>query len=104
MTSPLRIASVLLIAGATLLVAAGEAQARTRQSTVTGAQGKSATRAVTRHRGDVQSGTTGPNGQSSSRVVEREPGQTTATVTGPKGKTASRTTSYGQGGASAPQP
>ena len=105
MNTSFRSAPVLLIVVAVAAVLAatpGEAQARERQTTVTGPQGKSATRAVSRHHGDVQSSSTGPNGKTSSRVVDRSPGQTTATVTGPEGKTATRTSTYG--GASAPQP
>lgn len=86
------------------LLAAGPAEAgRQRHTTVTGANGKTATRDVSRNQGDVQSSTTGPNGKTSSRTVDRSPGQTTATVTGPNGQTASRTTTR-SGSASSPQP
>lgn len=74
------------------LVITSPAEARSRQTTVTGAQGKTLSRQVTRDHGDVSSSTTGPNGKTSSREVDRSPGETTATVTGPNGKTASRTT------------
>lgn len=68
------------------------AQARERHTTVTGVNGKTATRDVSRHQGDVQSSTTGPNGKTSSRSVDRGASGTTATVTGPNGKSATRTT------------
>ncbi|HWB99353.1 MAG TPA: hypothetical protein VG672_21740 [Bryobacteraceae bacterium] len=60
------------------------------QSTVTGPNGKSATRSTTRGGGSVQSTVTGPNGQTARRSVTRGGGSATATVTGPKGKTATR--------------
>ncbi|MGD9835230.1 MAG: hypothetical protein AB7U92_20950 [Piscinibacter sp.] len=74
------------------LAMAQSAEARERHTTVTGAEGKSATRHVVRARGDVQSSTTGPNGKTVSRSVERSASGTTATLTGPNGKTATRTT------------
>jgi hypothetical protein len=85
----LAVMAITTVLGAALTPAA---EARTRQTTVTGAQGKSASRQVTRDHGDVSSSTTGPNGKSTSRVVDRSPGQTTATVTGPNGQSATRTT------------
>jgi hypothetical protein len=69
-----------------------EAQARSRQTTVTGSGGQTATRDVLRQNGDVSSSTTGPNGKSSSRVVDRSASGTTATLVGPNGKSASRVT------------
>jgi len=68
------------------------AEARERHTTVTGANGKTATRDVSRQNGDVQSSTTGPNGKTSSRSVDRSASGTVATVTGPNGKTGTRTT------------
>lgn len=68
------------------------AEARERQTTVTGANGKTATRNVSRQNGDVQSSTTGPNGKTSSRSVDRSASGTVATVTGPNGQSATRTT------------
>lgn len=47
------------------------AQARERKATVTGANGKTATRNVARSGGGVWSSSTGPNGGTSSRVVDR---------------------------------
>ena len=93
-TSPLA-ALVIASAGAALLMAAADsAEARQRQSTLTGPQGKTAQRNVTRAHGDVSSSTTGPNGRTSSRVVDRSVqngvATTTATVTGPNGQTATR--------------
>ncbi len=79
-----------VIAGTTIL--AGAAQARERSTTITGANGKTATRQVQRAGGDVESSTTGPNGKTSSRTVDRSANGTTATITGPNGKTATRTT------------
>lgn len=78
------------ITGSALLATAAEA--RERQTTITGANGKTATRQVQRAGGDVQSSTTGPNGKTASRTVDRSSSGTTATVTGPNGKTATRTT------------
>lgn len=82
------------IAGTALL--AGAAQARERSTTITGANGKTATRQVQRAGGDVQSSTTGPNGKTSSRTVDRSASGTTATLTGPNGKTVTRTTTVQQ--------
>ena len=96
--SPSRCSSTLLavviaLASATALLATtGEAQARERNTTVTGANGKTAQRSVTRSEGDVSSTTTGPNGKTTSRSVDRSANGATATVTGPNGKTASRVT------------
>jgi len=73
-------------------LAALPAQARDRHTTVTGANGKTATRDVSRQNGDVQSSTTGPTGKTSSRSVDRSASGTVATVTGPNGKTGTRTT------------
>lgn len=84
---------IALAAALTATLAIGEnAQARERQTTITGANGKTATRHVVRQQGDVQSSTTGPNGKTTSRSVERSASGTTATLTGPNGKTATRTT------------
>jgi hypothetical protein len=77
-----------------LAMLCGPTPARERQTTTTGAQGKTATRNVNRSQGDVSSTTTGPNGKTSSRVVDRQKGQTTATVTGPNGETSTRQTTY----------
>jgi hypothetical protein len=85
-------AALSLSLAAALLAAPLGASARERHTTLTGPQGQSATRDVTRSHGDVSSTTTGPNGRSSSRVVERSAGGTTATVTGPTGKTWQRQT------------
>lgn len=81
----------LAAALATVALQPDLAQARERQSTLTGANGKTATRHVVRGGGDVTSSTTLPNGKTSSRVVDRSASGTTATVTGPNGKTATRT-------------
>jgi hypothetical protein len=71
---------------------ATEAQARNRQTTVTGAGGQTATRDVFRQRGDVSSSTTGPNGKTASRTVDRSATGTTSTIVGANGKTAERVT------------
>ncbi len=89
-----RFFSLLALAtvSATLMSASLPAEAgRLRQTSVTGPQGKTATRTVARDHGDVQSSVTGPNGKTTSRVVDRSPGQTTATVTGPNGQSVTRT-------------
>ena len=82
----------LVAALATTAALPEPALARDRHTTITGMNGKTATRDVHRAGGDVQSSTTGPNGKTSSRVVARSASGTTATVTGPNGKTATRTT------------
>ena len=69
------------------------ASARERHTSVTGAQGKTATRDVSRSQGDVSSSSTGPNGKTSSREVDRSASGTSATITGPNGKTVQRKTS-----------
>ena len=89
---PTRLFAAVLVGAALLPLAATPAAARERHTTVTGANGKSATRSVERAKGDVSSSTTGPNGKSSSRVVDRSAGATSATLTGPNGKTATRET------------
>lgn len=89
-SSLVRATAVAATLGA-LLVSQG-ALARDRQTTVTGANGKTATRDVQRSQGDVSSSTTGPNGKTSSRQVDRSAAGTTATMTGPNGKTVQRST------------
>lgn len=84
------LALVAALVGATALPDA--AQARERSTTVTGANGKSATRSVSRAGGDVQSSTTGANGKTTSRTVDRSAAGTTAVVTGPNGQSVTRTT------------
>lgn len=101
MTKTMSVIAIAALSATVLAVSLTAEAGRLRQSTVTGPQGKTATRSVARDHGDVQSSTTGPNGKTSSRVVDREPGQTTATVTGPNGKSATRATTRS---ASSPQP
>ena len=72
------------------------ADARERNSTVSRADGRSATRQVSRQDGVVDSSTTGANGQTTSRRVERNADGATSTVTGPDGQTATRNTSRSQ--------
>lgn len=86
------VAFAAALLGAAFAVVPAAAEARDRVTTVTGAQGKTATRKVSRAKGDVQSSTTGPNGKTMSRTVDRSAEGTTATVTGPNGQTATRTT------------
>jgi hypothetical protein len=90
--STLLTAIVALACAGAVLAATDEAEARQRSTTVTGANGQTAQRVVTRAQGDVSSTTTGPNGKTSSRNVDRYAGGATATVTGPNGKTAGRVT------------
>lgn len=85
-------ALVIVLASATGLLAAGAAEARERNTTVTGANGKTLQRQVTRSQGDVSSTTTLPGGKTTSRVVERSSAGTTATLTGRNGRTATRVT------------
>jgi hypothetical protein len=85
--------AVLLIGSVCAVLAfSGEAQARERHSTMTGANGQTATRDILRNKGDVSSTTTGPNGKTSSRLVDRSATGTSATVTGFNGNTATRET------------
>jgi hypothetical protein len=91
--STLTIAALCVaVLGAAIAAAPADVEARQRQTSVTGANGKTATRNVTRAGGDVQSSTTGPNGKTASRSVDRSATGTTVTVTGPNGKTSTRTT------------
>lgn len=77
-----------LVAGALLLaaLAAEPATARERSATITGPNGQTAERQVSREMGQVSSSTTGPDGKSTSREVSRGDGQAEATVTGPNGR------------------
>jgi hypothetical protein len=69
------------------------ASARERHNTFTGAEGKSATRNVSRNQGDVASNVTTADGKVlSSRTVERSPTSTKAQITGPNGQSGSRET------------
>lgn len=72
------------------------AEARERKTTVTGANGKTATRNVSRAGGDVQSSSTGPKGNTRSRSVDRSAEGSTATVTKANGETVTRTTTVTQ--------
>jgi hypothetical protein len=76
---------------AALLALPGALQARERQTTVTGADGQTATRNVVREHADVASTTTGPKA-TRSRVVDRSRGGAEATVTGRNGGTVTRST------------
>lgn len=94
-------ALLVAVAGTVALLAtSSDAQARERKATVTGANGKTATRQVVRQRGDVSSSTTGPTGKTSSRSVDRHAGGAQATLTGPNGQTATRSTTRGDGSSS----
>lgn len=90
----LRRSAGLILVGSlcAVLACSGAAQARERHSTITGANGQTATRDILRSKGDVSSSTTGPNGKTSSRVVDRTASGTNATVTGFNGNTATRET------------
>src|SRR5258708_39111766 len=59
-------------------------------TTVTGPNGQSATRAVTRAPGSTNATVTGPNGQTATRQRTRDPESNSAsgTATGPNGQTA----------------
>jgi hypothetical protein len=83
-----------------LLGVLNAAQARERHTTVTGSNGKTASRDVARSGGDVSSSTTGPNGKTSSRQVDRSTGGTQATVTGRNGQSATRSTTKTDTGSS----
>ena len=91
--------SFLIRAGAlaavlSALLVTQAASARERHTSITGAQGKTATREVSRSQGDVSSSTTGPNGKTASREVDRSASGTSATLTGPNGKTVQRETTH----------
>jgi hypothetical protein len=77
---------------AILAISSELAQAqRTKNSTVTGPNGNTASHTATRQKGSVQSSSTGPKGQTTNRNVSRQGGTTKATVAGPNGNTATRT-------------
>ena len=99
-TQRLSLLSATLVTAIALLGAAASAEARERHTTVTGANGKTATRNVERSDGDVSSSTTGPNGKTSSRDVDRSADGTQAMVSGPNGKTATRSTAKTSTGSS----
>lgn len=82
----------LMAALAGLAVWPDTAQARERQTSVTGPGGKTATRHVARQNGDVSSSTTLPSGKTLSRSVDRSATGTSATLTGPRGKSVTRST------------
>lgn len=87
-------ALILLLARAAALVCVtNDALARGRNTTITGANGQTASRSVERSQGNVSSSTTGSNGKTASRVVNRSATGTTSTMTGLNGNTATRTTS-----------
>lgn len=75
---------------AMLGMAASPAQAFTRNTTVTGADGKTASRNVTRSGGNVARTTVYPDGRTGSRVVTRNDGHVDAQVTGANGRSWSR--------------
>jgi hypothetical protein len=80
------------VSACALLTLAAPAEARERQGSVTGSNGNTATRSVSRVQGDVSASTTGPRGKTTSREVERTATTTTATTTGPNGNSVSRDT------------
>ena len=92
-TSSSLIRATAVAAALSALLVTQAASARERHTSVTGAQGKTATRDVNRSQGDVSSSSTGPNGKTSSREVDRSASGTSATITGPNGKTVQRKTS-----------
>lgn len=92
MNTTSRLALAAAVLGSAFALLPDAAQARERHTTITGANGQTATRHVQRSKGDVHSSTTLPNGKTASRSVERSASGTTATVTGPNGRTATRTT------------
>lgn len=81
-----------LASAAALLGVSGDALARGRSTSMTGANGQTATRSVNRSAGDVSSSSTGPNGNTASRLVLRSATGTTSTMTGFNGNTATRST------------
>lgn len=93
--------SIALAALCLAVLSAQPALARERQATVTGANGNSATRDVSRAQGDVSSSTTGAHGKTlATRNVDRSAGSTTGSATGPQGKSASRVTTRSETGSS----
>jgi hypothetical protein len=84
---------IALTALTAALLTVPPAAARDRQTTVSGPNGHSATRDVSRARGDVSSSTTAGNGNTvGSRNVDRSAGAASGTVTGPNGGTSTRDT------------
>jgi len=96
----LSLLSTAAVIAAALLAGAPAAQARERQVSVHGSQGKSLTRQVSRSDGDVSSSTTLGNGKTASRTVDRSADGTQATLTGPNGATATRSTTKTDTGSS----
>jgi hypothetical protein len=99
-TSRLPYIFAIAITAVALLGALNAAEARERHTTVTGSNGKTASRDVARSGGDVSSSTTGPNGKTSSRQVDRSIGGTQVTVTGRNGQSATRSTTQTDTGSS----
>lgn len=99
-------AASLIAAMFGLVVLLPAAEARDRNTVVTGPNGKSAEHNVARQAGDVSGTTTGPNGNTASRSVDRSSSGTSATVTGPKGNSATRKTTRttSRSGSSTAQP
>ena len=92
------IGAVLMALAASTAIVTTPAQARERQTHISGANGNSATRNVQRAGGDVSSSSTGVNGKTRSRNVDRGAAGTQATVVGPNGKATTRSTAaLGQG-------
>ena len=92
-SSSIFLRSITLAALCLAVFAAQPALARERQATVTGANGKSATRDVSRVQGDVSSSTTSAQGKTlAARKVDRSASSSTGSVTGPQGKSATRET------------
>lgn len=100
-TSSSSLRSITLTALCLAGLAAQPALARDRQATVTGANGQSATRNVTRAQGDVSSNITNAQGKTiGSRNVNRSAGSTTSATTGPLGRSATRETTRTETGSS----
>ncbi len=97
------LARSVLAAGIVLGLAAvcgfsAPASAAQRNTTVTGPNGKSVQRDVTRSKGAVSSSVTGANGKTATRSVERGNGQAAATVTGPNGRQWQRSSTHTSAG------
>lgn len=90
--------AIALLAACTLGGFGSDAWARDRHAVITGSQGQTATRDVSRAQGDVASSSTGFRGRTRSRDVDRSAGGTQATLTGANGQTVNRVTTRNETG------
>lgn len=84
-----------------LLAAPPAASARDRLTSITGPQGQSASRAVSREPGDLAASATGPGGRTLERRTVRGGGTVEGSASGPGGRTITRAVEREAGSASA---